>query len=194
MLCFLLSCQPGVPPSAPDESHSKPLSGPETTISKLPLVQIKLHEITPADLKAEIEKHKGKVVLVDFWALWCPMCLESFHHLSEWYLKYSEKGLVIITINLDENSPETRKKVIDYLQKQRAPFETFISLKGSTEGTMQAFKIDGDSLPYCQIYNREGAHVISLGNVNPDQIYDEPSISKALEKQFSHRQSPVSGR
>jgi len=177
------ACQRGAPPIELPESA--PLTGPEVTIQKLPPVEIHLKEIDPAGLKAEIEKHKGKVVLVDFWALWCPMCLESFHHLSEWYLKYSEEGLVIITISLDEDSPESRKKVTEYLQKQRAPFATFISREGPTAASMRDFKIEGDALPHCQIYNREGAHVISLGNYNPAQIYDEPSISAALKKQFS---------
>ncbi|WP_298865240.1 TlpA disulfide reductase family protein [uncultured Gimesia sp.] len=183
MLCFLLSCQRGTPDT--QESDPEPLSRPEAIISKLPPVQINLQEITPTGLKAEIEKHKGKVVLLDFWALWCPMCLESFHHLSEWHLKYAEQGLVIITISLDEDNPENQKKVIEYLQKQRAPFETFISREGPTKETMRAFKIDGGALPHCQVFNREGEHVISLGNYNPNQIYGEPTINAALEKEFS---------
>lgn len=171
--------------SVPDEPEPKPLSSPEAIIQKLPPVEINLKEIDPIGLKAEIEKHKGKVVLVDFWALWCPPCLESFYHLSEWYLKYSEKGLVVITINLDEDNAENRQKVISYLQKQRAPFETFICREEPTNEIMQAFGIDGEALPHCQIYNREGKHVISLGNYDPDRIYDERSISTALEKQFA---------
>jgi len=143
-----------------------------------------LEPIPQAEIKKTIQ---GKVVLVDFWALWCPMCLESFHHLSEWYLKYSEQGLVIITIDLDENNSDNRKFVTEYLTEQRAPFENFISTDGATQKAMRGFKIDGGALPHCQIYNRQGEHVISLGNVNPDQIYDEPSISAALEKQFSEK-------
>jgi thiol-disulfide isomerase/thioredoxin len=39
---------------------------------------------------------KGNVVLLDFWAVWCKPCIDTFPHLKEWHEKYSEKGLVII--------------------------------------------------------------------------------------------------
>jgi thiol-disulfide isomerase/thioredoxin len=47
--------------------------------------------LTDADLK-------GKVVLLDFWAVWCGPCIATFPHLRDWQAEYGDKGLVIIGV------------------------------------------------------------------------------------------------
>jgi thiol-disulfide isomerase/thioredoxin len=44
---------------------------------------------------------KGKVVLVDFWASWCPSCAGSFGHLRELLLDHRDQGFAVIGVNLD---------------------------------------------------------------------------------------------
>lgn len=43
-----------------------------------------------------METLRGKVVLIDFWAVWCGPCIATFPHLIEWHEKYADKGLVIL--------------------------------------------------------------------------------------------------
>jgi len=46
----------------------------------------------------------GKVIILDFWALWCPDCLSSMEHLRTLYTGYHEAGLEIISITIPENA------------------------------------------------------------------------------------------
>lgn len=45
---------------------------------------------------------RGQVVLIEFWATWCPPCRESIPAMNEIYKRYNEKGLVILGISVDK--------------------------------------------------------------------------------------------
>jgi thiol-disulfide isomerase/thioredoxin len=61
--------------------------------------------LTDADLK-------DKVVLIDFWAVWCGPCIMTFPHLNEWREKYGDKGFVIVgaTKYYNDDWDETAKR------------------------------------------------------------------------------------
>ncbi|MBN1850062.1 MAG: TlpA family protein disulfide reductase [Deltaproteobacteria bacterium] len=59
-----------------------------------------------------LSQHKGKIILLDFWATWCPPCRMSIPELVALNKKYKDKGLVILGISVDD--PE---KVNDALLK-----------------------------------------------------------------------------
>lgn len=47
---------------------------------------------------------KGKVVLIDFWATWCPPCRESIPAVEKVYKDYQGRDVQILGLNLDEDS------------------------------------------------------------------------------------------
>ena len=61
---------------------------------------------------------KGKVVLVDFWASWCGPCKESFPVMEELQTRFGAKGLVVLTVNLDDDA----KTMNDFLKKHPVSF------------------------------------------------------------------------
>ena len=63
---------------------------------------------------------KGSVVLLDFWATWCPPCRESIPHLSELHRKYGKQGLVVVGMSVDEGGERTVK---EYAESHAIPYQ-----------------------------------------------------------------------
>lgn len=61
---------------------------------------------------------KGKVVLLNFWATWCPPCREEMPALNKLYKEYKDKGLVVIAVSTDRKA----EYVKDYLGKYPVNF------------------------------------------------------------------------
>jgi len=68
------------------------------------------------DIKGQpfnLADYKGKkIILIDFWASWCAPCRHSNPHLLKLYAKYKDKGLEIVCVSDDDNSPDAWKKAV----------------------------------------------------------------------------------
>ncbi|MEE2709417.1 MAG: TlpA disulfide reductase family protein [Gemmatimonadota bacterium] len=75
---------------------------------------------------------KGKVVVVNFWATWCPPCLQEMPGLNEVYNAYKDKGVEVLGLTLDEEGlpatkPTLTKLGIDYpiLEADKATYQAY---------------------------------------------------------------------
>ena len=66
-----------------------------------------LKDLDGAEVKSD--QFKGKIVVVDFWATWCPPCRAEIPGYVELMKKYGKDGLVIIGISMDEGGPAVVK-------------------------------------------------------------------------------------
>jgi thiol-disulfide isomerase/thioredoxin len=66
--------------------------------------KVKLNDIEGNSCK--LSDFKGKVVILNFWAVWCPPCKLEIPSLVDLYATYGEKGLMVFGIALDSGEDE----------------------------------------------------------------------------------------
>ena len=60
----------------------------------------------------DMQALRGKVVLVDFWASWCPDCIREMPAVRQTYQKYKDKGFAVVGISLDKDAQAQRGEVV----------------------------------------------------------------------------------
>ncbi len=106
-------------------------------------------DFTLTDLNGKtwtLSQLKGKVVLVNFWATWCPPCRKEMPDLQALYDRYKEQGFVILAI-----SDETADKVTPFLKEHNISYPVMLDEGGKIN---KLFVVDG--IPKSFVYNREG--------------------------------------
>lgn len=91
---------------------------------------------------------KGKVVVLDFWATWCPPCRKSLPHLQKVSADkaLADKGLVVWAVN----AREAKEKVQKYMDDNKLTF----TVPMDPGKTMGEYKVQG--IPTTVIVGRDG--------------------------------------
>ena len=108
---------------------------------------------------------RGKVVLVNFWATWCPSCVKELPDMQAVYERFKDQGLVILGIS-DEEAPALKSFVAE--RKIGYPV---LSDPGKRVGDL--FLIPAIGIPESFLYDREGRLV--------EQTIDTPTMQRFLE-------------
>ena len=115
--------------------------------------EITLEDVDADGFRSAVARHKGSVVLVDYWATWCAPCRERFPHVVELGRKYGPEGLRLVSLSIDE--PDSRADVMEFLQEQDARFTNLIGTYGVGTEATEAFEFGGE-VPYYKLYDRAG--------------------------------------
>ena len=98
-------------------------------------------------LEQALEKHKGEVIYLDFWASWCGPCRKSFPWMNKIAAEYKQQGFSVISVNLDANKALATK----FLEETPASFTVIYDPKGKIA---KHFKIQG--MPSSMLIGRDG--------------------------------------
>jgi thiol-disulfide isomerase/thioredoxin len=152
----------------PDKSNGGRTSGSDGGVT--------VQEIRAAELEKAIKDQKGKVVLVDCWATWCPPCVRDFPHLVERHKKYSDKGLVCMSLAMDKlgGGEYDKNAVLSFLTSKGATFQNFIAIEpGQDKPQLNNLLGDFSSIPTMVLFDRNGRRVWTSGtlpNLNHAQV------------------------
>jgi thiol-disulfide isomerase/thioredoxin len=94
-----------------------------------------------------LSERKGHVVLVDFWASWCPPCKVSFPKLDALYREFHARGLEVLAVNVDER----RRDADQFLQAHGHAMPVLFDPKGDVP---EAFAVRG--MPTSVLVDRAG--------------------------------------
>jgi peroxiredoxin len=118
-----------------------------------PLIRKPLGDLKFTSLKGEeidISRYKGKVVLVDFWAMWCGPCIGELPNVKNTYNKYHDHGFEIIGISLDRD----RSRLENFIQSNDMPWPQYFDGKGWKNEI--AVRFDIHSIPSTFLLDMDG--------------------------------------
>jgi len=95
-----------------------------------------------------LSSQRGKVVMVHFWATWCPPCVEELPTLERLYRAYIGKDLEILAVNIDEGGAGA---VEQFMKKNRFALPVLLNPDQSVAREYGTFKF-----PETYIIDREG--------------------------------------
>jgi peroxiredoxin len=113
---------------------------------------------------------KGKVVLVNFWATWCPPCRKEMPDLQALYDKYQEQGFVVLSI-----SDEEPAKVQPFITERKI---TYPVLLDPGRKVNEEFQVEG--IPKTFVYDREGKLVAQSMDMRTRTQFEEMLAQSGL--------------
>jgi len=106
-------------------------------------------DFTLTDLQGQswhLRDLKGKVVLVNFWATWCPPCRKEMPDLEALYEKYKDQGFVVLAI-----SDEEATKVTPFIAERKISYPVMLDPGRKVK---ELYQVDG--IPKSFVYDRDG--------------------------------------
>lgn len=112
---------------------------------------------------------KGKVVMIDFWATWCPPCREELPKVVEMYKKYHDQGLEIMGVSNDSN----RRELLQFLKDN--PDVKWPQLYGPASRpdhwNVLSVRYGVNAIPTCYVIDRKGIlRLMAIGSGRAEEI------------------------
>ncbi len=178
LVSILLLSGCGKKEEAPQEKQSK--TAPQkkekaSNIINLKTTDGRVIKLTALDNGISFDDYKGKIVLLDFFATWCPPCLAEIPHLVEIQNTFNDH-VQIIGVLMEET--KTNDEMESFRQNKNMNFP----VTNSKENFILSDALGGiKSLPTMVMYDKNGEYFTHYVGAAPQEMI-EADIQKAIEK------------
>ena len=155
----------------PSEKQEKVENNPSTSSKYKKAPDFNLKDIDGKDVS--FSSYKDKVIILNFWATWCPPCRMEIPHLKELQKEYGSKGLQVIAISVDKTGVDSVKK---FAEKNKMNYPVLMSTKKvilDYNGTQNI------SIPRTFIIDKKGNILETLVGLRDKKFFDS-IISKLI--------------
>jgi len=114
--------------------------------------------------KPEPNDFQNRVIIIEFWATWCPPCVQSVPHLKKLVSQYDDKNVLFLALSQDQIA----QPVIDFYKKHDLNY--FVALDGGTGDQLGI-----DAIPVALVIGHDGKIVWAGNPLNP-------AFDNAIEK------------
>ncbi|MGA2183217.1 MAG: TlpA disulfide reductase family protein [Bryobacteraceae bacterium] len=160
---FILLAAVGILAVSLMRDRSKPSASIASTRGRRQLIDFRLADL--AGSRWQLSDRRGKVVLVNFWATWCPPCRQETPGLVRLYRDYRAKGVEVVGIAMDD---DPRRAVPPFLLRYSVPYTVLVP-----DSSFQLAS-DIDSLPTTLLIDRKGRVAkVYVGAIGESEVEDE---------------------
>jgi thiol-disulfide isomerase/thioredoxin len=175
LILISVSCRPA---AAPVAVGNKPVSVNDVPLKDAQARPTKpIHEMSWTGFDGNIQKlkdHRGKAVILDFWATYCKPCIDMIPHLKSLQAQY---GSDLVVVGLHVGGEEDRPKVPEFVDRLKIDYTL-----AYPEEALTAFVFGQDTaIPQTAIFDREGRMVRRLtGFSEAIRVQVDEAVEKAV--------------
>jgi cytochrome c biogenesis protein CcmG/thiol:disulfide interchange protein DsbE len=127
--------------------------------------------------EVSLQENKGSIVVVDFWATWCPPCLMSIPELVAVQKKYKDKGVVVFGISVDLPDHVSREDLLAFKDRLHI---NYTILRADNQVMVDYFGGKGEqmAIPTLFVVDKKGRIRDKLVGYSPGKL--EQSLQKLL--------------
>ncbi len=157
-----------------NNNYSKKSSNPNnhemvSPTSELETIKdVKLQLLTGGEIS--LKQFKGKIILLNFWATWCPPCIKEMPSLEILYQKLKKQNFVITAVTSGEKKDIVQAKI----KELKVTFPILLDEDGSFASMYRI-----SSIPMTFIIDKSGK---IIGKVSGERDWSKPSIIQYFEK------------